>query len=116
MFAAFNINDANTWLWIVIGVASVITGTWGSGKWLTHKLASIAADKSGVEELARKIDSIQSQYRNNGGSSMRDAMDRVERALNDLRLEAKDQKVTIQRIDVELARVKGYIEGQKERE
>jgi len=42
---------------------------------------------------------------------MRDAMDRVERALNDLRLEAKDQKVTIQRIDVELARVKGYIEG-----
>ena len=116
MIAAFNINDANTWLWIVIGVASVFTGTYGTGKWITHKLADIAVDKSGVKELSAKIDSVQSQYRNNGGSSMKDAMDRVERALNELRLDAKTLSTTVQRIDIELARVKGYIEGAKDNE
>ena len=111
MIASFGINDANTWLWIVIGVASVFTGTWGMGKWITHKLAVLAADKSGVKELNVKIDSIQSQYRNNGGSSMKDGLDRVERSLNELRLEAKELRNALQRVDLELARVKGYIEG-----
>ena len=116
MIGAFNINDANTWIWVIIGVASSITGTWGAGKWITHKLADIAVDKSGVRELSAKIDSVQSQYRNNGGSSMKDAMDRVERALNELRLDAKTLSTTVQRIDIELARVKGYIEGSKDNE
>ena len=113
MIGAFNINDANTWIWVLIGVASVVTGTYGTGKWITHKLADIAVDKSGVRELSAKIDSVQSQYRNNGGSSMKDAMDRVERSLNELRLDAKNLSTTVQRIDIELARVKGYIEGSK---
>lgn len=116
MIAAFNINDANTWIWVLIGVASVVTGTYGTGKWITHKLADIAIDKSGVRELSAKIDSVQSQYRNNGGSSMKDAMDRVERALSELRLDAKTLSTTVQRIDIELARVKGYIEGAKDNE
>jgi thioester reductase-like protein len=116
MIGAFNINDANTWIWVLIGAVSMITGTYGTGKWITHKLADIAVDKSGVRELSAKIDSVQSQYRNNGGSSMKDAMDRVERALNELRLDAKNLSTTVQRIDIELARVKGYIEGAKDNE
>lgn len=111
MLASFNVNDANTWIWVIIGVASSITGTWGVGKWITHRLADIAADKSGVKELSIKIDAIQSQYRNNGGSSMKDGLDRVERALSDLRLDAKELRSALQRVDLELARVKGYIEG-----
>jgi len=111
MIASFGINDANTWIWVFIGVASVITGTWGMGKWITHKLAVLAADKSGVKELNVKIDSIQSQYRNNGGSSMKDGLDRVERSLNELRLDAKELRNALQKVDLELARVKGYIEG-----
>ena len=43
-------------------------------------------------------------------------MDRVERALNELRLDAKNLSTTVQRIDIELARVKGYIEGSKDNE
>ena len=101
-----NLNATNFWVQFIAGAFLVAGGVWGVIKWATHRLAELAKDKSGVIELVTRLDRIEAQYRNNGGSSMKDAIDRIERSVNEVRV---DQV----KLALDLARHEGLHEGLK---
>ena len=117
--------DWNAWnvgLGVVASFGFVAGFAFTIFKWATHGVARVAVDKSGVNELAHEVrklmltvkddmttvnsrlDKIESQYRNNGGSSARDLWDRVEEGLRHVRSE-------ISSVDKKMERHLGFHEG-----
>lgn len=91
------IDTANFWLQFVAGVVVVGGGVWG---FIEIGIRIIKRR----ENIVERLDRIEAQYRNNGGSSMRDSVDRIERSISDLRLE-------VTRLDRAIERHMGLHEG-----
>jgi hypothetical protein len=109
-----SINASNFWVQFVSGAVVAGGGIWAVLRFLGHRIASIAADKSGVAEVNERLDRIEAQYRANGGGSLKDAINRIERALDANSDEFRLMRRDLQRLEVETSRIKGYLEGRDE--
>ena len=87
---------------------------WAVLRFLGHRIAEIAADKSGIRQVTERLDRIESQYRSNGGGSLKDAMNRIERAIEAQADDVRALRKDLHRIENETARIKGYLEGRDE--
>jgi len=90
---AVSLNTANWWINFIVSIGFLVGIVWGGFKTINqirvfvhHKVAVKASDLA-AERLAAEIEEIKKQYRPNGGSSMRDAINRIEAAV--LRLDNK---------------------------
>ena len=122
MLASVNWNWLNVVLGVVCSVGFLVGFAITVARWITHTVARVAADKSGIDEFAKEVrsamtevrddmktvtarlDGIESQYRNNGGSSARDLWDRVEESLRHIRSD-------VLRIDKSVERHLGFHDG-----
>ena len=112
----FTLNTSNFWIQFASGVAVAGGGVWAILRFLGHRIATIAADKTGVAEVTSRLDRIEAQYRTNGGGSMKDATNRIERALERQGDEMLMLRRDLQRMEIETSRIKGYLEGQSDAE
>lgn len=94
----------NTLLWAFIGLGTVGSSVWGVVRLVGKHVVNIASEQSGIGELKEQLEGISAQYRNNGGSSMRDAIDRIEESQRHIRAD-------VLRIDKGLERHLGAHEG-----
>jgi len=94
----------NFWVQFLAGICVAGVGIYGAGRWFTQHIATIANDQSGVDDLMRELDTVKAQLRNNGGSSLKDAIDRIERAVGEVR-------VDVAKLDRAFARHQGLHEG-----
>ena len=81
---AVSLVTANWWINFIVSIGFFIGFVWGTFKtinqvkmFLHHRIAMKASDLA-AERLANEIDEIKKQYKPNGGSSMRDAVNRIE--------------------------------------
>ena len=81
-----NLNTVNFWVQLLVSVGFLIGIIWGAIKtvnefikWWHGKVAAVA-----LTNLETQIEEIKKQYKPNGGSSMRDAINRIEATLNRL--------------------------------
>ena len=79
---------ANWWINFVVSIGFFIGFIWGTFKtinqvkqFLHHRIAIKASDFAS-ERLANEIEEIKKQYKPNGGSSMRDAINRIENKID----------------------------------
>ena len=114
MTAALSLNASNFWVQFLAGVAVAGGGVWAILRFLGHRIATIAADKSGVAEVTQRLERIEAQYRTNGGGSMKDAINRIERALERQGDEMLLLRKDLQRMEIETSRIKGYLEGRED--
>ena len=85
---AVSLNTANWWINFIVSIGFFIGFVWGTFKtinqikvFLHHRIATKASDLA-AERLASEIEEIKKQYKPNGGSSMRDAINRIENKLD----------------------------------
>ena len=85
---AVSLNTANWWINFIVSIGFFIGFVWGTFKtinqvkvFLHHRIATKASDLA-AERLASEIEEIKKQYKPNGGSSMRDAINRIESKLD----------------------------------
>ena len=116
MFLSVTLNASNFWVQFASGVAVAGGGIWAILRFLGHRIAVIAADKSGVAEVTARLERIEAQYRTNGGGSMKDAINRIERALDRNGDEMVLLRRDLQRMEIETSRIKCYLEGQNDAE
>jgi hypothetical protein len=116
MFLAVSLDTSNFWIQFVAGIAVAGGAIWAILRFLGHRIADIAADKSGVAEVTARLERIEAQYRTNGGGSMKDAINRIERALDRTGDEMVLLRRDLQRMEIETSRIKGYLEGQQDAE
>lgn len=105
------IDSTNFWIQFVAGIVVVGGGVTAGARWLVQHIAEIANDKIGIDDLKESVQEInqrlarvESQYSKNSGSSMRDAIDRLEEGQRYIRAD-------ILRIDKALERHLGAHEG-----
>jgi len=82
------LNTANWWINFIVSIGFFLGFIWGTLKtinqvkmFLHHRIAYKASDLA-AERLASEIEEIKKQYKPNGGSSMRDAINRIESKLD----------------------------------
>jgi len=82
------LNTANWWINFIVSIGFFIGFIWGTLKTINqvkvllhHRIANKASDLA-AERLASEIEEIKKQYKPNGGSSMRDAINRIENKLD----------------------------------
>lgn len=87
-----NLNSFNFWVQLLVSLFFLLGFVWGAIKvanqvriMLHHRIASKASDLA-AEKLIAEIEEIKAQYKPNSGSTIRDAIDRIERAVNKLDL------------------------------
>jgi hypothetical protein len=97
-------NSWNTLLWVFIGFGTIGSSLWGVVRLVGKHVVKSASEQSGIGELKEQLENISAQYRNNGGSSMRDAIDRIEESQRHIRAD-------VLRIDKGLERHLGAHEG-----
>jgi hypothetical protein len=85
---AVTLNTANWWLNFIVTIGFFLGFVWGTFKtinqvkqFLHHRIAIKASDLA-AERLANEIEEIKKQYKPNGGSSMRDVVNRIESKLD----------------------------------
>jgi len=86
---AIGLGSFNFWVQLIVSLGFLAGMVWGGARgfiavvqWWHERLAStVAAD---LQEIRKKTDKVEAQTRNNGGSSLRDAIDRIERNTNAL--------------------------------
>ena len=85
---AVSLNTANWWINFIVSIGFFIGFVWGTFKtinqvkvFLHHRIATKASDLA-AERLASEIEEIKKQYKPNGGSSMRDAINRIENKID----------------------------------
>lgn len=103
--------DTNFWVQFVAGVVVAGGGVFGIARWVTHRIAEVASDKTGVSQLIARLDAIEKQYQRNGGSSMRDAVESAVSAVNRIEMHVTSLQYDIQRLDKAIERHIGYHEG-----
>ena len=121
MFAV-DLNWWNVVLGVMCSLGFIAGFVFAIVKWASHGIAKIAVDKSGISDLTKelheavseirddtkatnaRLDKIESQYRNNGGSSARDLWDRIEENLRHIRSD-------ISRVDKAVERHLGFHDG-----
>jgi len=108
------LNTSNWWVQFAAGIAVAGGGVWAVLRFLGHRIATIAADKSGVNEVNQRLDRIEAQYRTNGGGSLKDAINRIERALDASSDEFRLMRRDLQRLEIETSHIKGYLEGKSD--
>jgi len=88
MMLAVSLSAANWWINFVVSVGFLVGIVWGGLKTINqlrillhHRIAAKASDLAS-ERLASEIEEIKKQYRPNGGSSMRDVVNRIESKLD----------------------------------
>lgn len=74
-----DINGFNFWINLVVSVGFLTGMLWGILKLFHNVLA-----KSVGERLEERIAEVKAETKPNGGSSLRDAIDRIERKLNNV--------------------------------
>lgn len=114
MMSALSVNTSNFWVQFASGAVVAGGGVWAVLRFLGHRIASIAADKSGVAEVTERLDRIEAQYRSNGGGSLKDAINRIERAMENQSDDFRAMRKDLHRLENETARIKGYLEGKED--
>ena len=101
MMLGLSLNTANWWINFIVSIGFFLGFVWGTFKtinqvkqFLHHRIATRASDLA-AERLASEIEEIKAQYKPNHGSSMRDAIYRIESVLTklDLKLDSTDAKI-----------------------
>jgi hypothetical protein len=89
---AINLNSFNFWVQLLVSLGFLLGFIWGGVKvvnqvrlMLHHGIATKASDLA-AEKLINEIEEIKKQYKPNSGSTMRDAIDRIENAVGRLDL------------------------------
>ena len=107
---ALDLNSFNFWVQLLVSLGFLMGFIWGAVKvvnqvriMLHHGIASKASDLA-AEKLISEIEEIKKQYRPNSGSTLRDAIDRIEKAVGRL-----DNKLDM--VQTELDRHIGAHEG-----
>ena len=98
------LDATNFWIQFIAGIVVVVGGLWGVAELGMKVLVWRDTRKVGRAVIIDRLERIEAQYRNNGGSSMRDSVDRIERSISDLR-------VDVTRLDRALERHMGLHEG-----
>jgi hypothetical protein len=87
---AVSLHTANWWINFIVSVGFLIGIVWGGLKainqareFIHHKVAAKASTLAAAK-LEEQIEEIKKQYKPNGGSTMRDAINRIEATLNRL--------------------------------
>lgn len=62
-------------------------------------------------DLDDRLSRIEAMGRNNGGSSLKDGLDRLERSQERQSLELHELRLGIQALDIKFARFEGVVEG-----
>jgi len=85
-----DLNSFNFWVQLLVSIGFLLGFVWGGVKvvnqiriMLHHGIATKASDLA-AEKLIEEIEEIKKQYRPNSGSTMRDAIDRIEKTLGRL--------------------------------
>ena len=94
MFASSFVNSSNFWFNYIAGIGFAAGTVW----------AAQQIDKDFTQKIADEVSEIYHETRHNGGSSMKDALKRIENQQEDLRR-------YIQKLDKALERHFGYHEG-----
>ena len=111
---AVTVNTSNFWVQFASGAVVAGGGIWAVLRFLGHRIADIAADKSGVKQVTERLDRIEAQYKSNGGGSLKDAINRIERAIEAQSDDVRSLRKDLHRLENETARIKGYLEGRDE--
>ena len=87
---ALDLNSFNFWVQLLVSLGFLLGFIWGAIKvvnqvrlMLHHGIATKASDLA-AQKLIDEIEEIKAQYKPNSGSTIRDAIDRIERAVNKL--------------------------------
>jgi hypothetical protein len=72
------LSDASTWSQLIISSLEIIAVIWAVFKYINR--VSRKLDK--LDDISARLNVIESQYRPNGGSSMKDAVNRIEKQLD----------------------------------
>jgi hypothetical protein len=92
---------------IVVLVASL-------GSILTIVANAVKGSKKIINhDLDERLSRIENMGKNNGGSSLKDGLDRLERAQEKQSLELHELRLGIQSLDIKLAKLEGVVEGWK---
>ena len=74
------LNDVSTWGQVVTSAIEILAIVWAGVKFLNKVVRKL--DK--LDEIDDRIKKVESQYVPNGGSSMRDAVNRIEKQVDNL--------------------------------
>jgi hypothetical protein len=74
------LNDVSTWGQVVTSAIEILAIVWAGIKFLNKVVRKL--DK--LDEIDDRIKKVESQYVPNGGSSMRDAVNRIEKQVDNL--------------------------------
>ena len=92
-----NLNTFNFWVQLIVSLGFLVGIAFGAIKtvnefikWWHHKVAAVA-----MTNLEQQIEEIKKQYKPNGGSSMRDAINRIEASINKLDNKLDDVKTEL---------------------
>jgi len=111
MLAANFVNSSNFWFNYIAAIGFTAGTIWAIVAFI-HKrfvkqitsLVAVEIDKDFTQKIADEVSEIYHETRHNGGSSMKDALKRIEEQQEDLRR-------YIQKLDKALERHFGYHEG-----
>jgi hypothetical protein len=109
MFAS--LTSMNVLLGVVSSGVVIIGGTWGIFEIIVKIITWRDTRKTGKNEFMNRLISIEAQLRNNGGSSLKDSLDRVERDVRDVKNGLSDLKIDQMRLDRSMERHMGLHEG-----
>jgi len=73
-----SLNIASSWSQLVLSSAEILLLVWAGLRYINK----LAAKLEKLDDINKRLDTIESQYRPNGGSSMKDAVNRIEKQLD----------------------------------
>jgi len=117
--SSFWTNYADNWIWFGGGVIAVGGFIWNQHRKALAKVVkkevNSEIDKDFIEKLAREVEQIHHETQHNGGSSMKDALKRLEESTEKgfRKIEEQQEQLEryIQKLDKALERHFGYHEG-----
>ena len=74
------LNNASTWTQIIVSSVQIFALVWAGFKYINRVTRKL--DK--LDDINKRLDKLETQYKPNGGSSMRDAVNRIEKQIDKL--------------------------------
>jgi hypothetical protein len=74
------LNEASTWTQLIVSSLEIIAVVWAIFKFVNKIIRKL--DK--LDDISARLGTLESQYKPNGGSSMRDAVNRIEKQVDKL--------------------------------
>ena len=75
---SMSLNVVNSWSALFLSSAQIFLLVWAGLRYINKLTARLEK----LDDINKRLDKIESQYRPNGGSSMKDAVNRIEKQLD----------------------------------